>query len=79
MKAQREILAQIPEFTPARGQYSQYLRDDLTQKQRQKHALLVAERNNRNQRDGYSKSDAKRWKIFNWEVVLYQPNQGNRY
>ena len=69
MKKQREILPHIPRMNGA--DYSQYLRDDLTEFQRKIHSALVVKRNSWNARDGYTKTSPNRWKIYNWEVVQH--------
>ena len=66
MREQREVLSQIPEMCAHKGNFSQYLRDDLTIKQRQQHRQLVIERNKRNEALPEGES---RWKVYKMRLV----------
>lgn len=74
MKEQKEVIKTVVEFDAGKGLYSQYFRDDLTRKQQAKHAALVQERNEKNEKDGYTKESPDRWKIFNWKVSQHKKN-----
>ncbi len=75
MRNQRIILDEIPELNRHRDEFSQYLRDDLTFKEREHYGRLAKDRNALN---AQLKEGEPRWKVYKFTLTQHVSNfQGN--
>ncbi len=71
MRNQRKILEEIPKLNRHRNEFSQYLHDDLTFKERETYGRLAKLRNERN---AQLKEGEPRWKVYKLTLTQHVSN-----